>query len=151
MERKQKPDTYIEPMPRSDFLRLMREFKKIGGKYVSSKESEEYLQKKNAEAITVDGYTIVFKRRPTRAAVYEELFHAKQFREGKIDGSVRNRIVCEIEAQKYLLDNADNFKLSAPEIIHTRDLLKGYEEALAKREEVSHDDMQCFRLHADRR
>ncbi len=132
MERKSKSNSYIRPMPKAQFLGLMRKFKEIGGMYICNKDSEEYLKKKKAEACTIDGYTIVFKRRPTRVAVHEELFHAKQYREGKIDGSRRNRIECEIEAQKYLLENAEILELSRTEVEQTKKLLKEYEEILSK-------------------
>ena len=130
--KKNKTNAVIKPMPRSQFLRLMHDFKMIGGKYICSKESDEYLQKRNAEASAVDGYTIILKRRPTRGAVYEELFHAKQFRDGKIDGSQQNRIECEIEAQKYLLDNAERLGLLKAEIERTQSALKEYEEILLR-------------------
>ena len=73
--RKKNNDDRIEPMPRKLFLELMREFKKSGGKYIASKQSEDFLDSQGAEASAINATTILFRRRPTRAAVYEELFH----------------------------------------------------------------------------
>ena len=132
MERKPKPNSYIEPMPKSQFQRLMREFKRIGGMYICNEDSEEFLSAQGAEAITLDGFTILFRRRPSRSAVYEELFHAEQFRNGRITGTQRNRYECEIEAQKYLLENAHRFKLTEPEIVQTKEMLDTYSKILSE-------------------
>ncbi len=132
MERKTKPDSYVESMPRSQFLRLMRDFKRIGGKYICNNDTEDFLSAQGAEAITLDGYTILFRRRPTRSAVYEELFHAKQFRDGKINGSLRNRYECEIEAQKHLLENSEKFELTETEIAQTKASLNMYVKKLSE-------------------
>ena len=51
----------------------------IGGKYVCDEHSEAHLSKSGAEATALDGYTILFRRKPGQAAVYEELYHTKQF------------------------------------------------------------------------
>lgn len=132
MERKPKPNTYIEPMPRKQFLSLMKEFKTSGGKYISNEESEAFLDIQEAEACALNATTILFRRRPTRSAVYEELFHVQQYREGKIDGSIINAYENEIEAQKFLLENAIEFQLTQVEINQTSDMLVWYEENLRK-------------------
>ena len=134
MDRKKKAqdDSYIEPMPKKQFLELMREFKKSGGKYLANEESEAYLRARGAEANTINATTILFQKRPTRAAVYEELFHVKQFSEGKIDCTFRNAVECEIEAKEYLLQNAGKLQLTRNEIIQTRDSLAEYRKILEK-------------------
>ena len=132
MDRKHKPDSYIEPMPRDEFRQLMKEFKEKGGKYIADDDSEAFLDAQCAEAITLNENTILFHKRPTRSAVYEELFHVKQFREGKIDGTICNAYKCEIEAQEYLLDNAVDLGLTAEEICQTEAALERYREELDK-------------------
>jgi len=62
--------------------------------------------------------------------VYEELFHAKQYREGKINDTDLSVILCEIEAQEYLLENAEELQLTQPEISQTQDALAWYKERL---------------------
>ena len=141
MERKPKNDVYVKPMPRGLFLRLMKEFKRMGGKVIMDKEAERYLDDKGAEACTLNAETILFRRKPSRAAVYEELFHVKQFREGKIDGTLKNSYVCEIEAKKYLLNNASILGLTEIEIIATQKSLEFYMKKLQKLEEYKYDDM----------
>lgn len=141
MDRKPKEDSFIQPMPKTLFLELMREFKSIGGKYVCNEESEAHLSKFGAEASTLDGYTILFRKRPSRSAVYEELFHAKQFRDGKVDGTYKNRLECEIEAQVYLLDNAALLQLTDSEIVQTKRALEVYRKELQKCKEDSHDNL----------
>jgi hypothetical protein len=134
MERKPKPDTYIEPMPKSQFLSLMQEFKSLGGKYICNEESEKFLDVQGSEAVTLNGYTILFRKKPSRSAVYEELFHAAQYRDGKNDGTPKIRIECEIEAQEYLLNNAKSLQLTKPEIIQTQKALQIYRLELDKME-----------------
>lgn len=130
MERKPKSTTYIEPMPQKEFFALMREFKKRGGKYMSNDESERYLEAKGVEACTLNATTILFRKKPSRAAVREELYHAQQYRDGKIDGTIKNACVCEIEAQHYLLDNAMEFQLTEQEIHQTKQALNLYTKKL---------------------
>lgn len=132
MDRKPKPDTYVEPMPRREFLRLMKAFEAIGGKYIADEQSEQYLNIKGVEACTLNATTILFKKRPTRAAVYEELYHAQQYRDGRIDGTVVNMYQCEIETQRYLLDKAKELSLTKNEIQQTKNALNWYENRLRK-------------------
>ncbi len=142
MERKQKdgPVDHIEPMPRKQFLNLMREFKKRGGAYLANKESEEFLISKNVEACTLNATMILFRRRPTRAAVYEELYHVEQFREGKIDGTIINAYENEIEAQRYLLSNIKEFELTEAEVKRTQKALEWYTEKLSELKGDEHYD-----------
>lgn len=78
MDRKKKLDSYVEPMPKKLLRQLICEFERIGGKVLMEDEIDAYLDSKNAEACTLNGYTILLKKKPGRAAVYEELFHAEQ-------------------------------------------------------------------------
>lgn len=105
-----------EPMPRDQFLKLMSEFEKNGGIYMADERSEAFLNIRGAEASTYNATTILFRRNPTWAAVYEELFHADQFRKGRVDSTVKNTYECEIEAKQYLLKNATKLQLTDIEI-----------------------------------
>ncbi len=58
------------------------------------------------------------------------LFHVQQFRDGKISGSVRNAYECEVEAQEYLLKNADMLELTKTEIDQTEEALAWYKRRL---------------------
>lgn len=142
MERKPRSKAYVEPMPRGKFLALMKDFKASGGKYIANDESERFLDAQGAEAITLNATTILFRKRPTRSAVYEELFHVKQFRDGLIDGTIRNAYECEIEAQVYLLDNSEKLELTESEIMQTQKALDRYRELLNKMKgDDQNDDM----------
>ena len=143
MERKHKEITkgFVEPMPRKQFLRLMKEFKETGGRYIANEQSEAYLDIRGAEAITLNSTTIIFRRRPSRAAVFEELFHVMQFREGKIDYTMRNKYECEIEAKEYLINNAETLELSQLEIKQTRESLDMYRIKLDELKGEEYDGM----------
>lgn len=130
MLRKNKADDYVEPMPRSLFIKIMREFKANGGKYVANEFSERFLLCQGAEACTLNENTILFKKHPSRAAVYEELFHIQQYRDGKINGELENIYLNEIEAKEYLLENANMLKLTKKEILQTEKALIWYKTAL---------------------
>lgn len=134
MDRKPKPDTYVEPMPQKLFHQLVKQFQELGGKVIMGADAELYLDSREAEACTLNGYTILFRKRPGRAAVYEELIHAAQFRDGKNDGSIRSVYKNEIEAKRQLLVRAKGFQLTEPEIRHTRISLELYERELQKLE-----------------
>ena len=103
-------------------------------------EAELYLDSRESEACTLNGYTILFRKRPGRAAVYEELIHAAQFRDGKNDGSIRSVYKNEIEAKRQLLVRAKEFQLTEPEIRHTRISLELYERELQKLEKGDTDN-----------
>ena len=74
-----------------------------------SPETDEYLEKQRAEAITYNSTTILLRRNPGRASVFEELIHTAQYRDGENDGSYISRLKCEISAQKKLLKNENAY------------------------------------------
>ena len=129
MYRKKKTDK-IEPMPKKQLQKIVKVFRKNDGIIQMNAETDGYLEYKKAEAITYDAKTILLRQNPGRAAVFEELIHAAQFRKGMNDGSLRSRIICEIEAQNKLLRNAKAYKLTEAEIRQTRSALKAYEKQL---------------------
>jgi hypothetical protein len=130
MERKAKPDNFIEPMPKKQFRSLVRHFQDIGGVVLMGEEYDAYLQKHGAEALTLNGYTIMYHQKPGRAAVYEELIHAEQFRNNKNDGSPESILKNEIEAQEKLLKMSKLYGLTEPEILQTNEALKKYKSKL---------------------
>lgn len=132
MERKQKPATYVAPMPKKKLYALLREFKEIGGSVVMNEESEQHLDYLGAEASTLNGYLIMLRRNPTRAAVYEELIHARQFREKLCDGTSESILLNEIAAKKELLERAAEFELTKEEIVQTDAQLKEYISQLCR-------------------
>ena len=129
LHRKVNPDK-IEPMPKKQLRKIVKSFKKQGGVIQMDSETNYYLTKRNVEGITYNSKTILLKQKTGRAAVFEELIHTAQYRDGKMDGSTLSRINCEIEAQKKLLKNAKAYKLTNKEIEQTQFALKGYEKEL---------------------
>lgn len=120
----------IEPMPKRQFQRIVKNFKLQGGMIQFNDETDQYLASKHAEAITYDAKTILIKQHPGRASVFEELIHTAQFRKGENDGSYESRLKCEIAAQEILLRNADAYKLTDIEISQTREALEAYQKEL---------------------
>lgn len=92
--------------------------------------TDAYLKSKKAEAITYDEKTILLKQKPGRAAVFEELIHATQYRQGKNDGSYYKRLLCEIEAQEKLIKYQKAYKLTHAEVKQTEKALKSYRKEL---------------------
>ena len=129
MYRKPKPDK-IEPMPRKQFRTIVKAFKRNGGLIQFDDETEEYLDSKNAEAITYNENTILIRQSPGRASVFEELIHTEQYRNGRNDGSYKSRLQCEIEAQKKLIKNSKAYKLTEREVFQTQKALEAYENEL---------------------
>ena len=128
--RKKNPDK-IEPMPKKQFHKIEKAFKRQGGIMQYSEETDAYLDSKHAEAITYDAKTILLKTNPGRASVFEELIHTYQYRTGKNDGSYVSRLKCEIEAQKKLIQHSRAYQLTDKEIEQTKVALEAYESELA--------------------
>lgn len=120
----------IEPMPKKQLQKIVKSFRKNGGSIQMSEATDTYLDSKRAEAITYNEKTILLKRKPGRAAVFEELIHATQYRKGKNDGSYEARLLCEIEAQEKLLQNQKAFGLTSQEVRQTQKALVAYQKEL---------------------
>lgn len=117
----------IEPMPSKQFHRIEKSFKQKGGTFQYNDATDDYLKIRNAEAITYNATTILIKKKPSRASVFEELIHAHQYKIGKNDGTYPARLKCEIEAQKKLLSNQKSYKLTDAEVKQTQKALEAYE------------------------
>ena len=131
MYRKASSPHKIEPMPKKQLHRIIRNFKAKGGVIQINDETDKRLEIKHVEGITYNHDTILLHSRPGRAAVFEELIHATQYRMGLNDGTTKSRIECEILAQEKLLRNAKAYKLTEREIIQTQKALAGYQNDLA--------------------
>ncbi len=121
----------IEPMPKKQFRRIEKSFKRRGGSILYNDEVNKYLESKKAEAITYNESVILIKTNPGRASVFEELIHVSQYKSGKNDGSYLSRLKCEIEAQEKLIINRKAYKLTDAEIKQTQSALSAYVKELA--------------------
>ena len=120
----------IEPMPKKQLNKIVKGFKKQGGVIVMNDEVTAHLKANSAEGVTWDAKTILLTKNPGRGAVFEELIHATQFRQGKIDATPRSRIICEIEAQEKLIKYSKAYKLTDYEVEQTKKALEEYKSAL---------------------
>ena len=132
LTRKTKPSDWIEPMPAKQFHRIEKAFRKHGGVFVMGEEADIILNMQGAEAVTLNENTILFRKKPSRSAVYEELIHTYQFKSGKCDGSRMSRLFNEIEAKKKLLKYAEAYELTGREIHITSRMLASCEEEMEK-------------------
>ena len=100
---------------------------------LTDENAKRFLKNNNAEACKLNDTTILFNtERPGRSAVYEELIHAEQFRKGQIDGTEEKRLICEIEAQKILIEKKDELGITDIEDKQTRSALKAYKKEYAQ-------------------
>lgn len=127
---RKKSSNNIEPMPKKQLQKIVKSFKRQGGIIQMNDTTDAYLKSKKAEAITYDAKTILLTQKPGRAAVFEELIHATQYRQGKNDGSYKQRLICEIEAQKKLIKYQKAYKLTPAEVKQTEKALKNYKQEL---------------------
>lgn len=131
LTRREKPDTFIMPMPKKQLQRIVKSFKTKGGIIQMSDATDEYLKTQHAEAITYNENTILLKQNPSRASVFEELIHCTQYRKGENDGSYESRLKCEIFAQEKLIKYSKEYKLTDAEIIQTKHALEAYKKELS--------------------
>lgn len=129
MYRKTKADK-IEPMPKKLLHKIEKSFKSKGGVFLHDDVTDSYLRRKKAEAVTYDAHTILLRKNPGRASVFEELIHATQYRNGENNGSYPSRLKCEIEAQRKLLRYSKSYGLTKEEIDQTQKALRVYEKEL---------------------
>lgn len=134
MFRKKRDLSKPEPMPKKQFMRICKAFRRQGGIICMGPEIDVLLENRGAEAITYDASTILFHTNPSRAAVYEELIHTYQFKTGQNDCTPKRRVICEIEAQKKLLKYSKEYCLTDIEIQQTKMVLLLYENELKKLE-----------------
>ncbi|CAI3548391.1 hypothetical protein [Clostridium neonatale] len=120
----------IKPMPKKQLRKIVKGFSRNGGIIQINKETDAYLKSKAAEAITYNESTILLRQNTGRAAVFEELIHATQYKDGMNDGSLESRLICEIEAQKKLIKYSNAYKLTGIEIKQTKSALESYKKQL---------------------
>ena len=108
--------------------KIVEAFKKLGGVIQMDADTDKYLDAKGADGITYNSDTVLLKRNPTRAAVFEELIHTAQYREGMNDGSRAAAYRCEVAAQQKLLRNSKAYGLTDADVELTKknlDMWKG--------------------------
>ena len=105
----------LPKMDEQRFLKIKAAFERHGGIMASAPEIDAHLERIGAESSTLNQNTILIKtdRIPSASAVYEELIHTAQFRDGQAIGS--NWIDMEIEAKVKLIKYQKYYQISDAE------------------------------------
>lgn len=116
--------------------RLTRDFRQNGGVIFQSPVGDQYLKKIGAAAVNYNEKTIILPTKPTISEVLEELYHAEQYKNGKIDpNDYVSKIKAEIDAQNYLLSVEKRYNIPRNESEQTKKNLKYWKEELKKYED----------------
>ena len=117
-------------MDKEKFAKIKSAFEKRGGIIQCDEDTDKYLDFKKAEGLTYNENLILLKTNASASAVYEELIHAVQYRQGRNDGTYENRLLMEIEAQEKLIKYQKAYGISDVENEQTKKALADYYEEL---------------------
>lgn len=126
--------TRFKPISKEKFDALTIPAKKKGANIMIADERwEKRLRDKDASAVCI-GDTLIFRKDACLSDILEETYHFEQNLKGMNDDKspTLRTILNEIDAQKYLLDNAAKYKIPRNETEHTKKLLKKYEDDLKR-------------------
>ena len=129
MDRNKDPDKR-RPVNITKQKELLRDFKDSGGFVWQDDQASSYLKNRGVDACCLDYDMIVLQKKPLISEILEELFHAKQFKDGLITDSRESQLLAEIEAQEYLISVASKFDIPKYEQRHTRMDLEFYKKEL---------------------
>ena len=129
MDRNKDPDKR-RPVNITKQKELLRDFKDSGGFVWQDDQASSYLKNRGVDACCLDYDMIVLQKKPLISEILEELFHAKQFKDGLITDSRESQLLAEIEAQEYLISVASKFDIPKSEQRQTRMALEFYKQEL---------------------
>ena len=129
MDRNKDPDKR-RPVNITKQKELLRDFKDSGGFVWQDDQAASYLKNRGVDACCLDYDMIVLQKKPLISEILEELFHAKQFKDGLITDSRESQLLAEIEAQKYLISVAKEYNIPKSEQRQTRMALEFYKQEL---------------------
>jgi len=115
-------------MDKEKFLKIKSAFEKRGGIIQCDEDTDRYLDFKKAEGLTYNESVILLKTNASASAVFEELIHSTQYKQGRNDGTYENRLQMEIEAQEKLIKYQKIYGISDVENEQTKKALKNYYE-----------------------
>lgn len=124
-----------EIIDKATYNKVTRNFVKNGGVIIRGEDAERHLQKQGAYASYIAGGNIAFIRNEaTVSDVLEEMYHAMQDRKGMFNEYPIDEIYIrrEIDAQKYLLNVSEKYKIPQEEIEVTKRNFEKYEKELSK-------------------
>lgn len=134
MNRRKVNDKSSRPISKPELNKITKAFRKASGQILMGQEIDARLERERAEASNIND-VIMLSSKAGRAAIHEELIHAKQM---KVNGNpVDKKDVClrEIQAGNILLKNATKWNLTEKEIEDTKTLIEIYTNKLNKLEE----------------
>lgn len=114
--------------------KLTHDFRQRGGKIWQDDESEQYLKSRKAAAMNLGSDLIVLQKKATISEILEELYHADQWRDGRLVDETVSKIKAEIEAQNYLLSVKKRYNIPKAEVDQTKRNLEYWREELRKYE-----------------
>lgn len=129
MDRNKDPDKR-RPVNITKQKELLRDFKESGGFVWQDDQAASYLKNRGVDACCLDYDMIVLQKKPLISEILEELFHAKQFKDGLITDSRESQLLAEIEAQEYLISVASKFDIPKSEQRQTMMALEFYKQEL---------------------
>ena len=101
-------------LTRAEVAEATAAFRVAGGVVDQSVDAQRYLQTRRAGGLTFNQDIILLPASPTRTAVFEELVHADQFREGVMIEAGRGGVFrFEAEAAETLIRNRHAWAASA--------------------------------------
>ena len=125
-----------EIIDKPTYNKLTKAFLKAGGIIIRGEEAAHHLKFAGASASFIVGANAAFiADTATVSDVLEEMYHAKQERAkmfGEISDNDTVYLKREIDAQRYLLNVAEKYKIPSDEIAVTRANLERYEKQLAE-------------------
>ena len=125
-----------EIIDKPTYNKLTKAFLKAGGIIIRGEEAARHLKFAGASASFIVGANAAFiADTATVSDVLEEMYHAKQERAkmfGEISDNDTVYLKREIDAQRYLLNVAEKYKIPPDEIAVTRANLERYEKQLAE-------------------
>lgn len=109
---------------------LLKDFTESNGFVWQDDKATEYLKSRGVDACCLGHDLIVLQKRPLISEILEELFHAKQFKNGLVIDGEGSKILAEIEAQEYLISVAEEFNIPKSEQRQTENALEKYKQKL---------------------
>lgn len=85
--------------------------------------------------MNLNAETIVLQKKATISEVLEELYHAEQWKDGRLVDEPVSKIKAEIEAQNYLLSVSKRYNIPRNEVEQTKINLEYWKEELRKYED----------------
>ncbi|MTB64090.1 minor capsid protein [Streptococcus sp. zg-86] len=138
MRKKAIDHTKMSIASKEQMNRLSRKFRKRGGEFLFDEDAIIYLNEKNAEAVTLDAYTIVMRENISISALLEELEHAEQYLRGENDGSALSVALNEVSAKRKSIQEAERYKLPNIEIEQVKKDIAYYEQEIRRLQDENH-------------